>query len=259
MSEVINELIKGLFLNNPIFWLLVIVSIVGIIITIFRIKVVGDLGEWAVDQELNNLPLDKYKIIDDVMIEINGQTHQIDHIVISKFGVFVIETKCYNGMIIGKEKDYYWYQYLGNKKYKLRNPIHQNYGHVKCISDILKIDESNLTPIVCFTNQSQLKIESKSIVIQRKELSSKILELSKEEKNIDIDSIYNQITSLNIVDKEKRKQHVTYAKNKRNETEDKINNMICPKCGGNLVQRNSKYGSFLGCSNYPRCNFTKKY
>ncbi|MBR6489156.1 MAG: topoisomerase DNA-binding C4 zinc finger domain-containing protein, partial [Muribaculaceae bacterium] len=33
---------------------------------------------------------------------------------------------------------------------------------------------------------------------------------------------------------------------------------ICPKCGGKLVQRNGRYGSFYGCSNYPRCKFTTK-
>lgn len=33
----------------------------------------------------------------------------------------------------------------------------------------------------------------------------------------------------------------------------------CPECGGRLVSRKSKYGPFLGCSNYPNCRYTKKY
>ena len=33
---------------------------------------------------------------------------------------------------------------------------------------------------------------------------------------------------------------------------------ICPFCNGILVTRQGIYGSFLGCSNYPKCNFTKK-
>lgn len=32
----------------------------------------------------------------------------------------------------------------------------------------------------------------------------------------------------------------------------------CPKCGGNLIEKSGKYGKFFGCSNYPKCNFTKK-
>lgn len=258
MEEFVNGLTKALFLNNPLFWLFVIIGIIGIVIFFLRIKVIGDVGEWAVDQKLKELPSDIYKVLDDVMLEINGITHQIDHIVISKYGIFVIETKCYKGLITGKENDYYWYQHLGSKKYKLKNPIHQNYGHIKSISEALHINEKYLKSIVCFTNQSDLRIDVNSVVIQRKDLANKILELSNTEKNIDVDNVYNQISTLNIVDKEKRKEHVLNTRNKRKEAETKINNMICPKCGGQLVIRNGKYGTFTGCSNYPKCNFTKK-
>ena len=33
---------------------------------------------------------------------------------------------------------------------------------------------------------------------------------------------------------------------------------ICPSCNGILVVRHGIYGSFLGCSNYPKCKFTKQ-
>jgi len=32
----------------------------------------------------------------------------------------------------------------------------------------------------------------------------------------------------------------------------------CPRCGGNLVVRSGRFGDFIGCSNYPKCKFTKK-
>lgn len=31
---------------------------------------------------------------------------------------------------------------------------------------------------------------------------------------------------------------------------------FCPRCGGVLIVRKGKYGEFLGCSNYPKCNYT---
>lgn len=31
----------------------------------------------------------------------------------------------------------------------------------------------------------------------------------------------------------------------------------CPICGGVLLVREGKYGRFLGCSNYPRCRYTR--
>ncbi len=42
----------------------------------------------------------------------------------------------------------------------------------------------------------------------------------------------------------------------KDEEEITINNN-CPKCGGDLIEKNGKYGNFLGCSNFPKCKFTK--
>lgn len=33
---------------------------------------------------------------------------------------------------------------------------------------------------------------------------------------------------------------------------------VCPKCGGKLIMRDGKYGTFIGCSNYPKCRYTEK-
>lgn len=42
-------------------------------------------------------------------------------------------------------------------------------------------------------------------------------------------------------------------------SELKRNIYKCPKCGGRLVPRSGQYGKFMGCSNYPNCNYIKKY
>ena len=46
---------------------------------------------------------------------------------------------------------------------------------------------------------------------------------------------------------------------KSNKTDDDFNNMICPRCGAKLVERKGKYGNFIGCSNYPSCNYKEKF
>ncbi len=33
----------------------------------------------------------------------------------------------------------------------------------------------------------------------------------------------------------------------------------CPKCDSQLVEKNGKFGKFLGCSNYPKCTYTASY
>ena len=187
------------------------------------------------------------------MIENNNITCQIDHVVVSEFGIFVIETKQYNGYIVGNEYDKKWKQ---NNKFYINNPIHQNYGHVKTLQNVLKLPNDKFIPIVCIPSTAKFKINAKSYVLHIYELNKVIL--SYKEKIIDnYYEIYNTILNLNIVDKEKRKQHIFYAKEIKNNKELNQKN-TCPKCGGELIKRNGKYGDFIGCSNYPRCKYTRK-
>lgn len=32
---------------------------------------------------------------------------------------------------------------------------------------------------------------------------------------------------------------------------------ICPRCGGELIKRNGRFGPFYGCCNYPKCRYTR--
>lgn len=50
------------------------------------------------------------------------------------------------------------------------------------------------------------------------------------------------------------------AKNKINKkiASIKTKSGVCPKCGGELIMREGKYGSFIGCSNFPKCRYTQK-
>lgn len=111
--------------------------------TVYRSKVKGDIGELVVAKFLKNLDKSKYKVIHDIKL-INPTSHtkasQIDHLVVSKYGIFAVETKAYKGKIYGKEYSRNWSQYLGNKKYDFMNPISQNYGHIKSLRVI-----SNMT------------------------------------------------------------------------------------------------------------------
>ncbi len=247
MEQFINQLIIGFL---PIYLPIIIL---GILSAIFYKKIVGKAGEFHVKNELKKLSNEKYLVLNDVMIESNSMTYQIDHIVVSEFGIFVIETKQYNGYIVGNEYDKKWKQ---NNKFYINNPIHQNYGHIKSLENVLNLDNNKFIPIVCIPSTANIKVTSKSHVLHIYELNKTIL--SYKETILDnYNEIYKIIDNLNIVDKDKRKEHIKYAKEIKNNKEINSKN-TCPKCGGNLVKRNGKYGEFIGCSNYPKCNFTKK-
>ena len=249
MSEFTNSFIKYFFTNYYFIALLVI----GIILGIFSNRIIGWFGEHWTRQALKKLPKDKYKIINDVFILINGSTHQIDHVVISPYGIFSIETKQYNGFIVGNKYDKNWIRYAGKKKYYYSNPIRQNYGHVKSLSELLNIDESKIYNVVCIPSKARLKIQHDGELVRYDTIVDKILSY----KNIaidNIDEVVDIINKSNITDKNIKKEHI---KNIRENIIDKDPNK-CPKCGGQLVEREGKYGKFLGCSNYPKCKYTRK-
>ena len=249
MSEFTNTFIKY-FLTNYYF---IALLVIGIILGIFSNRIIGWFGEHWTRQALKKLPRDKYKIINDVFILINGSTHQIDHVVISPYGIFSIETKQYNGFIVGNKYDKNWIRYAGKKKYYYSNPIRQNYGHVKSLSELLNIDESKIYNVVCIPSKARLKIQHDGELVRYDTIVDKILSY----KNIaidNIDEVVDIINKSNITDKNIKKEHI---KNIRENIIDKDPNK-CPKCGGQLVEREGKYGKFLGCSNYPKCMYTRK-
>lgn len=239
-------------LKQPWFWFLVIFDI--LLYTFYK-KIIGMAGEHWVKKELKKLPED-YLILNDVMFKTkDGLTHQIDHVVVSKYGIFVIETKQYNGYIKGNDYDKRWEIHSGNQKYFINNPVHQNYGHVQSLKELLSIDDNYLISIVCISSNAKMNIDSR-VVVWIPYLLDKILAYKKEILPNYID-YYNLINSSNIKDKIERRKHVRYAKDTKREKENNSINK-CPKCGGNLVPREGKYGPFIGCSNYPRCKYTKK-
>ena len=88
-------------------------------------RVKGMAGEIFVGYFLKKLlDKDQYQIVNDVLIpDQYGGTTQIDHIVFSQYGIFVIETKNWGGKIYGKDTSKYWDKYIFGKKFLEYNII----------------------------------------------------------------------------------------------------------------------------------------
>lgn len=217
-------------------------------------------GEKSVTRYLEQLNQPKH-IINNIYINDNGKSRQIDHILIVEQGIFVIETKNYSGTIYGKEKWNEWKQYLGNRKFEFKNPIHQNYGHVQIVRKTLGIEEDKkavVKSLVVFTNKSNLKVEAITLVIHEREIPKLLTLLPKKLTLEQMQNAYNIIMSNRITNEETITNHnynvTQYVKYK----EELLNNEICPRCHSKLIRRSGRYGEFLGCSNYPNCKFNKK-
>ncbi|ENY3838983.1 nuclease-related domain-containing protein, partial [Vibrio vulnificus] len=103
-----------------------------IVVSIFKSRwFKGVFGEFLVNKLLSQLPDSDYTLVRNVTLPTDDGTTQIDHIVVSRFGIFVVETKNMKGWIFGSKSQKQWTQKVYRHSSKFQNPLHQNYKHVK--------------------------------------------------------------------------------------------------------------------------------
>jgi restriction system protein len=124
----------------------------------FRSIARGWVGEHAV-AALLTASLDKeiYTSFHNIIVPTTNGSAQIDHIVVSRLGIFVVETKSTRGWIFGSEWDPSWTQVLFRKKCRFQNPLHQNYGHTRALADFLHVDHPIFQSIVFFAAGCEFK------------------------------------------------------------------------------------------------------
>jgi restriction system protein len=127
----------------------------------YRVRTSQNHGETSVHMVIvANFPPPQYHFLNNLTIPIQDGTTQIDHILISTKGIFVIETKNYSGWIFGDEKSKQWVQVIYRVKSKFQNPIHQNFLHVKAIEKLFDfLPKEQIHSIVVFTGTGQFKTQ----------------------------------------------------------------------------------------------------
>ena len=251
-----------------ILFIVLIIGLIGWRIATSSTDRVGKVGERRVARKLDWLSKE-YIVLNDILLATQYSTTQIDHIVVSPYGIFVIETKNYKGWIFGHENSEDWKQSLLGKKrwygwtsqqHAFRNPIRQNQAHTRAVKGILAdIGDFRIIPIVTFADKASLRITTPNhIVINWSELRSTIKRFRvpciPEQQ---ISAIVKKISSANIIDEKARIEHTHSVQQTQIRKRQMIENRICPQCHSTLVERQGKYGRFLGCSNYPKCRYTR--
>jgi restriction system protein len=132
------------------------------ILKLFYARIKGGVGEWRVNRMLRGLPAEKYRVLPNLLIPdgIGGLT-QIDHLVVSRFGLFVIETKNWDGWVFGSEKEAKWkITYRGGARSDVPNPLRQNWGHAQAVLrlvEVLGVAPSSVHNVVFLSPQATLK------------------------------------------------------------------------------------------------------
>ena len=185
-------------------------AIIGFVWGKLDSRIKGTKGEKRVSSVLNKLDKSKYKILNDVLVRAKDKTVQIDHIVVSIYGIFVIETKNYSGNIYGDGYKDKGTQYIGREKNLFQNPLRQNYGHYKTIADLLNIsDDKLIKPVVVFAGTAKLKISNANNVVYIRNLYNYVDYYKEEIINIKTVERYCEIlTQSNIESAAENRKHV---------------------------------------------------
>ncbi len=147
----------------PISGLVLVFAIIGLIVLTAWLKSPrgkGHVGEWWVRRVyLRRLDPTVYHCLHDLLIpDAKGGLTQIDHVVVSPFGIFVIETKNYAGWIFGTEHDQQWtVSYKGGRKERFLNPLLQNRGHIRAVEQLLELAAEQCHNVVFFTGDAEFK------------------------------------------------------------------------------------------------------
>ena len=239
-----------------------ILFLIGVLFKkIYLPKIKGVIGEYGVARKLRRLNKSDYIVYNDIYLKNKGRSKQIDHLIISVYGIFVIETKHYKGWIFGNESSKYWTQTLYDKKFKIFNPIIQSWSHVNFLKQITSdFTDLKYFPIVVFSGSGKLKKIKSSVPVIYKRKILRTISRNKEinlthHQLVRIDNLIKQV----IVDKKDiQKKHRKFVKRITKWGKKRSVPRYCPKCGGKLKLKDGKYGKFYGCSNYPECLYTKK-
>jgi restriction system protein len=211
---------------------------------------VTQLGMWA------KLDRQVYRRCHDVIVPSSNGTTQIDHVLVSRYGIFVIETKNYKGWIFGDAYAAQWTVSHFGKKFPFQNPLRQNFRHTQCLADYLHLNPAFFHSIVFFIGECEFKTPMPSNVMTEG-LTTYVrsfgdLLLSEAE----VTTVVASLAGL------KGDPRLNKAAHLASLAERHASSSVCPQCGSALVERMARSGvnagsKFLGCTSYPRCHFTR--
>lgn len=257
---------------------LVLICFICCIIAAVEEQKRGQRGEEKVYDTLEKLDGHKAVIRNCYLPTQRGDTTEVDLVLIHESGIYVIESKNYSGWIFGSDSRREWTQTFpkGNgetTKYKFYNPILQNGTHIKALQRILGEKRNNIYSYVVFGDDCELMNvqwnENECHVLKRRELLQNVKQNAVAHgrvlSNEAIDSYCQKLFSYTQVSKEQKQEHIHNIEEKYKPiSRNAVNTdaLICPWCGGKLVLRTPRDPAkasrkFYGCSNYPKCRFTR--
>jgi hypothetical protein len=199
-----------------------------------------------------------YVDINNVTIRSRRGTTQIDHVIISRYGVFVVETKNMSGWIFGGEDDPFWIKTNRGNKLKFQNPLHQNESHIRALSNLARIAPERMHSVVVFRGNCSLRTEMPPNV-----LTGGYITYVKSKRQVLFTEAEVKLIVAAIKAEMLPKTRATHLKHVDHLKQRFESTTTCGGCGNPLVLRTAKSGGnagnqFLGCSRYPSCRYVRE-
>lgn len=115
------------------------------------------------------LERETYRRLRNVVVETPLGTVRIEQLIVSRSGIFVIQTKSMHGWVYGQEDAAYWLQFFDRYRLPFPNPLKTNRHHIHALSQFLDLPLKTFHSVVCFLGDScHVKSRLPSNVIQGK-------------------------------------------------------------------------------------------
>ena len=237
------------------FWWLIPLALLGALLKSSRVKgIVGErLVRWALRLRLDRAT---YRAVHDLTLPTPDGTTQIDHVVVSPYGIFAIETKNMKGWIFGGARQAQWTQKIYRHTTRFQNPLLQNYKHVKALQALLDVHPETIHSVVTFVGASTFKTPMPENVTR----GARFIGYIKSFRDPVFTEAAVEAILRRIADGRLKPGAATNRAHVRSlqTRADPAAERRCPKCGSTLVLRSVKKGPkagdrFWGCSTYPRC------
>ena len=198
-----------------------------------------------------------YVDINNVTIRTRRGTTQIDHVIISRYGVFVVETKNMSGWVFGSENDPFWIKTNRGNKLKFQNPLHQNESHIRALSSLARIPLERMHSVVVFRGNCSLRTEMPPNV-----LTGGYITYVKSKRQVLFTEAEVKLIVATIKAEMLPKTRATHLKHVDHLKQRFESTTTCGRCGSPLVLRTARSGinagnQFLGCSRYPLCRYVR--
>ena len=259
-SSILTQLFSPLI--NAYWWVIPLLLLITFLKSPFM---KGMFGEFLVNRAAK-LFLDKriYTLFKNVTLPTEDGSTQIDHVIVSRYGVFVIETKNMKGWIFGGTQKKTWTQKIYRHTSSFQNPLHQNYKHTQTLQAALELDPGEVFPVVVFVGDSTFKTAMPDNVVYAGDyirfIKSKTQPILSDSEVL---VICTRIESDRL--KPSIRTHINHVKHVKTIVAEKQrqNDNSCPKCGKPMILRTARSGNnqgrqFFGCSDYPKCRMVRQ-